>query len=160
MEDKLSRMVRLLVPCLVVPAALALASGSAPMPAAPRPAPAAPTAESVYNQGLTMKAANKWPEAEADFRQATTLKPDFPEAWSELGHALRKRGHYDESVKAYQQALRLRPDFPQAMEYLGETYVLMGKREDGEQLLDRLRTLDATQAAQLEKALGGGGSGY
>ena len=159
MEDKLSHMVRLLVPCLVLPAAIALASGSAPMQAAP-PAPAAPTAESVYNQGLTLKTANKWLEAEADFRQATTLKPDFPEAWSELGHALRKGGHYDEAVKAYQQALRLRPDFPQALEYLGETYVLMGKHEDGEQLLDRLRTLDATQAAQLEKALGGGGSGY
>jgi len=58
------------------------------------------------------------------------------------------------------QNLWLRPDFPQAMEYLGETYVLTGKREDGQQLVDRLRTLDATQAAQLEKALGGGGSGY
>jgi Flp pilus assembly protein TadD len=160
MQGKLAHIVRLLVPGLVVPAAIALASGSAPMPAAPRPASAVPTAESVYNQGLTVKAANKWLEAEADFRQATTLKPDFPEAWSELGHALRKRGHYDESVEAYQQALRLRPDFPEAMEYLGETYVLMGKHEDAQQLLERLRTLDATQAAQLEKALGGGRSGY
>jgi hypothetical protein len=34
-------MVRLLVPCLVVPAAIALASGSAPMQEAPRTAPAA-----------------------------------------------------------------------------------------------------------------------
>jgi Flp pilus assembly protein TadD len=160
MGNKWSGMLRLLVLCLVAPATIALASGSAPMQEPPRTAPAAPTAEAVYNQGLTLKAANKWPEAEAAFRQPTTLKPDLPEAWSELGHALKKRGHYDESVKAYQQALRLRPDFPQAMEYLGETFVLIGKRSDAQQLLDRLRTLDPTQAAQLENALGGGGSGY
>jgi Flp pilus assembly protein TadD len=63
-------------------------------------------------------------------------------------------------VRAYGQALRLRPDFPQAIEYLGETYALMGKREEAQQMLDRLRPLDANLAAQLERAMKGGGSGY
>ncbi len=95
-----------------------------------------------------------------DFREATKLKPNFPEAWSELGHALKKRGLYDDSVQAYQEALRLRPQFPQALEYLGETYALMGKHAEAQQTLDRLRPLDTRLAAQLEKAMSGGPSAY
>jgi tetratricopeptide (TPR) repeat protein len=152
-------MLRVLVFCLF-PASMALAAGTAPMPAAPAAPTHARTAESVYNEGLSLKSAEKWSEAEADFREATKLKPDFPEAWSELGHALRKRGLYDDSVKAYQEALRLRPQFPQAMEYLGETYASMGKHAEAEQMLDRLRPLDSRLAAQLEKAISGRPSAY
>jgi Flp pilus assembly protein TadD len=144
----------------LLPASIALAAGSDTVPEPPKAVQSARSAESVYNEGLTLKAAGRWPDAEAAFREATQLKPDFPEAWSELGHARKKRGLYDESVKAYEEALRLRPAFPQAMEYLGETYVSMGKRAEAQQLLDRLRPLDAALAAQLEKALGGGGPGY
>jgi tetratricopeptide (TPR) repeat protein len=144
----------------LLPAPIALAAGSATVPEPPKAVQSARSAESVYNEGLTLKAAGRWPDAEAAFREATQVKPDFPEAWSELGHARKKRGFYDESVKAYEEALRLRPAFPQAMEYLGETYVSMGKRAEAQQLLDRLRPLDAALAAQLEKALGGGGPGY
>ncbi|HKA30750.1 MAG TPA: tetratricopeptide repeat protein, partial [Candidatus Binatia bacterium] len=108
---------------LLLPSTIVRAAGSAPVPEPRRAAPAARTAESVYNDGLALKGANRWSDAETAFREATTLKPDFPEAWSELGHALRKRGRYEDSVSAYQEALRLRPNFPQAIEYLGETYV-------------------------------------
>src|SRR5207245_9775576 len=46
--------------------------------------------------------------------RSTRVRPAFPEAWNGLGHALRKRGKFEESVKAYQEALRLRPQYPQA----------------------------------------------
>jgi len=144
----------------LVSTSLALAAGVGSMPQPAPPAGHVRTAESVYNEGLAQKAAGKWTDAEADFRQATKLKPDFPEAWSELGHALKKRGLYDDSVKAYQEALRLRPQFPQAMEYLGETYTYMGKRAEAQRMLDQLRPLDPTLAAQLEHVMSGGGSGY
>ena len=152
-------MLRALVFCLL-PASMALAAGSAPIPQAAPPAAHARTAESVYNEGLAKKTAGKWADAESDFRDATRMKPNFPEAWSELGHALKKRGLYDESVKAYQEALRLRPQFPQAMEYLGETYAYMGRRADAQQMLDRLRPIDPKLAAQLETVMRGGESGY
>lgn len=145
---------------MLLPGTIVCASGSAPVLEPRRSTPTARTAESVYNEGLALKGANQWPDAETAFREATKLKPDFPEAWSELGHALRKRGRYDDSVSAYQEALRLRPNFPQAIEYLGETYVDMGKRTEAERMLDRLRSLDPTQAAQLAQVMGGGASEY
>jgi Flp pilus assembly protein TadD len=145
---------------LLLPSTIVRAAGSAPVPAPRRAAPAARTAESIYNDGLALKGANRWSDAETAFREATRLKPEFPEAWSELGHALRRRGRYDEAVNAYQEALRLRPNFPQAIEYLGETYLDMGKRTEAERMLDRLRSLDPTRAAQLAQVMGVGASEY
>jgi hypothetical protein len=36
----------------------------------------------------------------------------------------------------------------------------MGKRAEAQEMLDRLRPVDPTLAAQLEKVMGGGGAGY
>src|SRR5262249_45489048 len=142
-----------LLACLLLAPTMVLASGMEPVPAAPQAAPAKQTAESVYNQGLAFKKANRWSDAEAAFRQATKLKPEFPEAWSELGHSLKKENRYDESVKAYQEALRLRPTGPQAMEYLGETYAYTGKQQDAQHMLDRLHPVEPTRDAHLEKVM-------
>src|SRR5262245_8402683 len=153
-------MLRALVFCLV-PASIVLAAASEPKPHAAPPTAHARNAASGHNEALAKKTAGQWVDAETDFREATKLKPNFPEAWSELGHALKKRGLYDDSVKAYQEALRLRPHFPQAMEYLGETYAYMGKRAEAQQRLDQLRPIDPKLAAQLQTVMnGGGGSGY
>src|SRR5262245_57034345 len=149
----------LLLVCLLL-SSRAFGAGSDPVPVPTDAAPAVKTADAAYNAGLAAKAAGNWQDAETSFREATEQKPDFPEAWSELGHALKKRGLYDDSVKAYQEALRLRPDFPQAMEYLGETYVRMGKRTEAQALLDRLRPLDAKLAGQLEAAMKGESASY
>src|SRR2546428_13440521 len=89
--------------------------------------PAAVTAESHFTQGQARARQSDWAGAEQAYREATQVRPAFPEAWNGLGHALRKRGKFEESVKAYQEALRLRPQYPQALEYLGEAYVQMGR---------------------------------
>jgi len=117
-------------------------------------------AEARYNAGVALAARQDWPGAEAAYREATQLRPDFPEAWNGLGHALKNLKRYDESVRAYEEALRLRPNYPQALEYLGEVYVQMGKTADARGILERLRPLDAAQAATLEHAIGGGGSSW
>jgi tetratricopeptide (TPR) repeat protein len=138
---------------------MVLAAGSAPKPEPPPAATHARTAESVYNEGLSLKSADKWSEAEADFREETKLKQNFPEACSELGHAPNKSGPYEDSPLDYAATCR-RSQFPQALEYLGETYALMGKHAEAQQTLDRLRPLDTRLAAQLEKAMSGGPSAY
>ncbi len=81
------------------------------------------------------------------------MKPGYPEAWNELGFALRKTGQYPEALKAYDKALRLRPNFPEAMEYLGEAYVKLGRLDDARALEARLKTLDPARAKELEEAI-------
>ena len=86
-------------------------------------------------------------------RSAVTLRPAFPEAWNELGFALRNQGRYTESLQAYDEALRLRPNFPEALEYLGEAYVKLGRLDDARRVLDRLRPLDRARAQELAEII-------
>lgn len=121
---------------------------------APRVQPSAvPTAEAEYSRGITAKRAKNWGAAAAAFQRAVDLKPNYPEAWNELGFALRNQGKYPDSLKAYDEALRLRPDFPEALEYLGEAYVKLGRMDDARKVLDRLKPLDAARAAELSEAI-------
>jgi Flp pilus assembly protein TadD len=123
--------------------------GSAPM--------LAPTQETAadahYAAGLEAKAAKRYEAAVTSFRRAVEGRPDFPEAWNELGFALRQSGKYQDALRAYDQALKLRPNFPEALEYLGEAYAKLGRLDDARAVLDRLRPLDAARAQELDEAI-------
>jgi Flp pilus assembly protein TadD len=123
--------------------------GSAPM--------LAPTPESVadadYAAGLEAKAAKRFGAAADSFRRAVEGRPDFPEAWNELGFALRNTGKYEDALRAYDQALKLRPNFPEALEYLGEAYAKLGRLNEARAVLERLRPLDAARAQELDEAI-------
>lgn len=114
--------------------------------------------EARYNEGLVFTRTRDWPRAEIAYREAIKLRPDLPEAWNELGHAIKSQGRYEESIAAYEQALRLRPSYPQALEYLGEAYVLLGRLGDARALHVRLRPLDTKLAEQLASAIDKGTS--
>lgn len=129
------------------------AEPSAPPAAERRPAPFTADVQSEYDRGVQARLAKKWATAVDAFHTAVTLRPNFPEAWNELGYALRNQGRYPESLDAYEEALRLRPDFPEALEYLGEAYVLMGRLDDAGRVLQRLRPLDAARAEELREAI-------
>ena len=131
----------------------AMAEPSTPAVEERRQPPAAGDAQSEYNRGVRARVAANWTEAVAAFRSAIALRPAFPEAWNELGFALRNQGKYPDSLKAYDEALRIRPDFPEALEYLGEAYVKLGRMDDARKVLDRLKPLDAARAAELSEAI-------
>jgi tetratricopeptide (TPR) repeat protein len=152
------------VAVVVVGAILALAPARAAAdPSSPaveerRQSPAETTADTEYNRGVRARVVKDWVGAEAAFRQAIVQRPDFADAWNELGYALRNQGRYGESVDAYGEALRLRPDFPEALEYLGEAYVKMGRVEDARRVLQRLRALDAGRAQELAEEIARSGT--
>jgi tetratricopeptide (TPR) repeat protein len=114
---------------------------------------ATPTAESEYDRGMRARLSRDWKAAVEAQRNAVTLRPAFPEAWNELGFALRNQGNYPESLKAYDEALRLRPNFPEALEYLGEAYVKLGRLDDARRVLERLRPLDTARAKELAEEI-------
>ena len=131
----------------------AVGDPSAPAVQERRQPPAAADAESEYNRGVRARVLKDWAGAVEAFKRATAFRADFPEAWNELGYALRNLGRYRESVDAYQEALRLRPNFPEALEYLGEAYVKMRRSDDARRILERLRPLDAHRAEELAEAI-------
>src|SRR3989449_8184298 len=146
---------RLAVVALVLRQATGVAANPDDAASAPDQ-PGAVTAESLFNHGQALAGQSDWAGAEQAYREATRVRPAFPEAWNGLGHALRKRGKFEESVKAYQEALRLRPQYPQALEYLGEAYVRMGRLAGARGGAPRLRPLDPEEADELAQALAQG----
>ena len=117
---------------------------------------AAPSAEQEYGRGIGARHAKDWTAAVGAFRKAVTLRPAYPEAWNELGYALRNQGRYADSLTAYDEALRLKPRFPEALEYLGEAYVKLGRVDDARKILERLKPLDAGRAHELAEAIAKG----
>ena len=138
---------------LALAPAATLAEPSSPAADPVRQPTAAPSAESEYNRGVRARLAKDWPTAVDAFRGAIKYRAEFPEAWNELGYALRNQERYAESVKAYDEALRLRPNFPEALEYLGEAYVKLGRLDDARRILERLRPLDAKMAKELAEVI-------
>ena len=118
-----------------------------------RQPPAEGSAESEYNRGVRARVAKDWTTAVDAFRGAINIRAAFPEAWNELGYALRNQGRYAESLQAYDEALRLRPNFPEALEYQGEAYVQMGRLDDARRVLERLRALDTERAQELAEVI-------
>ena len=132
---------------------LALAEPSSPAADQVRQPTATPSAESEYDRGVRARLIKDWKAAVEAQRGAVTLRPAFPEAWNELGFALRNQGRYPESLQAYDEALRLRPNYPEALEYLGEAYVKLGQLDDARRVLDRLRPLDTGRARELAEVI-------
>ena len=132
----------------IIPIAVT-ADPSSPAVEQRRQSPAEANAQSEYNRGVRARVSKDWPTAVTAFRRSVDLRPDFADAWNELGYALRNVGRDQESLDAYDVALRLRPNFPEALEYLGEAYVKLGRLEDARRVLERLRPLDRKRAEEL-----------
>src|SRR5262249_12478382 len=64
---------------------------------------ATPSAESEYDRGVRARLSKDWKVAVEAQRSALALRPAFPEAWNELGFALRNQGRYPESLQAYDE---------------------------------------------------------
>ena len=74
----------------------------------------------------------RFDEAEASYKRATALKPDFAMAYSNLGITLKELGRLDEAEKSYTQAIALKPDFAEAHNNLGNTLKELGRLDEAE----------------------------
>jgi Flp pilus assembly protein TadD len=60
---------------------------------------------------LRLYREKRYEDAIAACRRALAIRPDYAEAWNNLGAALNQLGRYQEAVSACEQALRYKPDF-------------------------------------------------
>jgi serine/threonine protein kinase/tetratricopeptide (TPR) repeat protein len=77
------------------------------------------------------------PEAEAEFREAARLAPEYWMPYYNLGNALGNQHKYPEAVAAYREALRLRPDTVPVLINLGELLGRQQKHADAETELQK-----------------------
>jgi len=55
----------------------------------------------------------RWPEAIEAFKRAIQLKPDYAEAYSNLGWAYNNTGAYAAAIDPLKKAIQLKPDLPE-----------------------------------------------
>jgi serine/threonine-protein kinase len=71
-------------------------------------------------------------EAEAAYREAIRLKPDYARAHSNLGYVLSDQGRFKEAEAACREAIRLQPDDPAAHSDLGAVLNKQGRPKEAE----------------------------
>ena len=84
---------------------LAEAGGQAPASSA------AQNPESHLARNFQLYREGRYAESIAASRAAINLRPNYAEAWNNIGAAHNKLGQYDEAADACEQALRYKPDF-------------------------------------------------
>jgi superkiller protein 3 len=68
------------------------------------------------------------PEAAiAAYKDAIAARPDYAEAYNNLGLTYRGRGRLAEAIDAYRAAVSIKPDFAVAYNNLGVAYGSLGK---------------------------------
>ena len=75
-----------------------------------------------------MQEGGQYVKAIEAYKQAVQLKPDFAEAYNNLGYSYRMNGDFDQAITADKEALRLKPNVAEAHEYLAKAYLLKSDR--------------------------------
>jgi tetratricopeptide (TPR) repeat protein len=129
----------------------AIAAGSAKQPVQKDSDPSI----TVYNQGVELMLAKKFPEAQAKFERAVRENPRFAEAHNNLGYTLRKQGaaNYQKSLEHYNTAIGLKPKLAEAYMYRGVLYTEMGRKVDAQADLATLQKLNPKLAKELAEMI-------
>ena len=109
----------------------------------------------IYNQGVELMLAKRFPEAQAKFEQAVKENPRFAEAHNNLGYTLRKQGaaNYQKSLEHYNTAIELKPMLAEAYMYRGVLYTEMGRNSDAQADLATLQKLNPQLAKELAEVI-------
>ena len=82
------------------------------------------------NLGVSLEALGRHDEAEAAYRQAVSIDPNFASAHFNLGNLLQKQGRDIDAEEAFRAALALRPDYGKAWNGLGQVLQHQGRLQD------------------------------
>jgi predicted TPR repeat methyltransferase len=81
----------------------------------------------LHSKRHTYKDYGQLDQAIASYGKAIELKPNFPEAYNNLGVALRIQGKLDEAVASFRKAISLHPNYAEAFGNLGSAFQSQGK---------------------------------
>ena len=138
-------------------AALAVESDPLPVPGTGARARAVP----LYNDGVALLLKRDFASARARFEAALALDESLAEAHNNLAFSLRMQGRHNfaASLAHYNRAIALNPALAQAYMYRGVLFTQQGDLERARQDLERLRSLDAKLATELDLVMQGKANG-
>lgn len=95
-----------------------------------------------YNYGLMLHESGDAAAAAASYARAAQLKPDFIQAWNNLGQALEDVHDSEEAARAYRRALAVKPDYAAALRNLARLAVAEGDAPAARDCAQRLLGLE------------------
>jgi tetratricopeptide (TPR) repeat protein len=98
---------------------------------------------------LEGKANKEFEKAIEQYRMATKMNPQFYQASSDLGFALRKTGEYALALESYNRALSLAANYTPAIEYRAEAYLGLDRTDEAKEAYMQLFTADRSRADEL-----------
>jgi len=85
------------------------------------------TAESYLALSFRYYFEGRYPESLTASRSALALRPDYAEAWNNVGAVYNRLGQYEQGISACSEALRLRPGFERAQNNIRYARQMLGK---------------------------------
>jgi hypothetical protein len=79
-----------------------------------------------FLRGSSYQELDMYSEAIKSYQKTIELKPDFSDAFTNLGIVYYKLARYDEAINAYKQAVRINPDSTLLYNKIGSAYVILG----------------------------------
>ena len=64
------------------------------------------------------------------FKRVLAIKPDYADAYNNMGNALKEQGKLEEAIEAYNKALAIKPDYAEAYNNMGNALKEQGKLEE------------------------------
>ena len=80
--------------------------------------------------GASTAQIGKHDEAIEFYNKSIALKPDYAEAYGNMGNTLQEQGKLDEAIEAYNKAISLKPDYAEAYSNMGATLQEQGKLDE------------------------------
>jgi len=102
-------------------------------------------AKEYFQQGLNFAAQQNRASAEAAFRRAIEIDPNFAEAYANLGSVLANQNKLAEAVPYFETAIRLKPNVPEFYYMLGKVLSAQNKRAEAVESVKKARDLYRNQ---------------
>ncbi len=107
-------------------------------------------ANEYFQQGLSLAAQQDREGAEAAFRRAIQIDPNFAEAYANLGSLLANQNKLAEAVPNFQTAIRLKPNVPEFYYMFGQVLYAQDKISDAVESFKKARDLLKKQGKTQE----------
>ena len=104
------------------------------------------TAEYWFYLGYYLTVVDAYKEAAEAFKEAIKIKPDYADAYYNLGSCYEKTGRIKEAVKSYKQAIKIKPDFVDAFFSAGVAYGKLGMYKNSAEFFEQALKLEPDSA--------------